>query len=209
MVANTVHCATHRSCAASMTRRRPPAQERAARSLSTRPSGALSSTTATRQASATMPTSWPRCRVPQSNMQPPFAPSAAIAAKSCERTLRGRCQLQQQSQGGFEMEERLTRGEGKVRGGRQTYSARHLIDLAGSACLSSMICTGRFTQVPAVLQRVTRFEPGLFGHMVTTCEHVPILSARVWRAGGRRGRYPRVTVRRPSRIAKMATYSTP
>ena len=38
------------------------------------------------------------------------------------------------------MEERLTRGEGKVRGGRRTYSARHLIDLAGSACLSSMIC---------------------------------------------------------------------
>ena len=49
------------------------------------------------------------------------------------------------------MEERLTRGEGKVRGGRQAYSARHLIDLAGSACLSSMIC---------VLQRLTRFEPG-------------------------------------------------
>ena len=58
------------------------------------------------------------------------------------------------------MEERLTRGEGKVRGGRQTYSARHLIDLAGSACLSSMIFTGRFTQVHAVLQGVTRFAPG-------------------------------------------------
>ena len=40
------------------------------------------------------------------------------------------------------MQERLTRGEGKVRGGRQTYSARHLIDLAGSACWSSMIFTG-------------------------------------------------------------------
>ena len=39
------------------------------------------------------------------------------------------------------MQERLTRGEGKVRGGRQTYPARHLVDLAGSACLSSMICT--------------------------------------------------------------------
>ena len=157
VVAHTSHCATQRSCAASTTRRRPPAQERAARSLSTRPSGALSSTTATRQASATMPTSWPRCRVPQSNMQPPFAPSAAIAAKSCERTLRGRCQLQQQSQGGFEMQERLTRDEGKVRGGRQTYSARHLIDLAGSACLSSMICVARKTHVPAVLQRVSRY----------------------------------------------------
>ena len=45
------------------------------------------------------------------------------------------------------MEERLTRGEGKVRGGRQTYSARHLIDLAGSACLSSMICVARKTHV--------------------------------------------------------------
>ena len=124
---------------------------------------------------------------------------------SCESTLRGRCQLQQQSQGGFEVEERLTRGEGKVRGGRQTYSARHLIDLAGSACWSSMIFTAcftaRFTHVPAVLQGVTRFEPGLFGRLHTTCGKAPILSARVWRAGGSRGRYTRVTVRRPSRIA--------
>ena len=107
------------------------------------------------------------------------------------------------------MEERLTRGEGKVRGGRRAYSARHLIDLAGSACLSSMICVARKTHVPAVLQGVTRFEPGLFGDMVTVCERVPILSARVWGVGGRRGRYMRVTVRRPSRIAKMATYRTP
>ena len=107
------------------------------------------------------------------------------------------------------MEERLTRGEGKVRGGWQTYSARHLIDLAGSACLSSMIFTGRFTQVPAVLQRVTRFESHLDGRTETECERAPILLARVWGVGGRRGRYPRVTVRRPSRIAKMATYSTP
>ena len=67
------------------------------------------------------------------------------------------------------MEERLTRGEGKVRGGRQTYSARHLIDLAGSAFLSSMICVARNTHVPAVLQRVTRFEPGLGGRLATTC----------------------------------------
>ena len=106
------------------------------------------------------------------------------------------------------MEERLTRGEGKVRGGRQTYSARHLIDLAGSACLSSMICVARNTQVPAVLQRVTRFEPGLFGRLHTTCGKAPILSARVWGVGGSRGRYTRVTVRRPSRIAKMAFYRT-
>ena len=61
------------------------------------------------------------------------------------------------------MEERLTRGEGKVRGGRQTYSAHHLIDLAGSACWSSMIFTGRFTHVPAVLQRFTRFASDLDG----------------------------------------------
>ena len=110
------------------------------------------------------------------------------------------------------MEERLTRGEGKVRGGRQTYSARHLIDIAGSACLSSMICTGRFTQVPAVLQRVTRHESRLDGRTETECERAPILipiGARVWGVGGRRGRYLRVTVRRPSRIAKMATYRTP
>ena len=72
------------------------------------------------------------------------------------------------------MEERLTRGEGKVRGGRQTYSARHLIDLAGSACLSSMICVARNTHVPAVLQRVTRFEPGFDGDMETACDHVAI-----------------------------------
>ena len=71
------------------------------------------------------------------------------------------------------MEERLTRGEGKVRGGRQTYSARHLIDLAGSACLSSMICVERNTHVPAVLQRVTRFEPRSFGVLRTTCEQDP------------------------------------
>ena len=107
------------------------------------------------------------------------------------------------------MEERLTRGEGKVRGGRQTYSARHLIDLAGSACLSSMICVARNTHVPAVLQRVTRFEPGLFGHMVTTCDHVPILLARVWGAGGSRGRYTRVTVPTPSRSAEMSSYCAP
>ena len=104
------------------------------------------------------------------------------------------------------MEERLTRGEGKVRGGRRTYSARHLIDLAGSACLSSMICVARNTHVPAVLQRVTRFESRLDGRTETECERAPILLARVWGAGGSRGRYTRVTVRRPSRIAKMATY---
>ena len=107
------------------------------------------------------------------------------------------------------MEERLTRGEGKVRGGRQTYSARHLVDLAGSACLSSMIYSGRFTHVPAVLQRVTRFEPGFDHDTKTMCDRVVVWSARVWGVGGRRGRYMRVTVRRPSRIAKMATYSTP
>ena len=74
------------------------------------------------------------------------------------------------------MEERLTRGEGKVRGGRQTYSARHLIDLAGSACLSSMICVARNTHVdvPAVLQRVTRFEPRLDGSLDTACDKGPI-----------------------------------
>ena len=107
------------------------------------------------------------------------------------------------------MEERLTRGEGKVRGGRQTYSARHLIDLAGSACLSSMICVARNTHVPAVLQRVTRFEPGFDGDMETACDHVAILLARVWGAGGSRGRYTRVTVPTPSRIAEMSFYCTP
>ena len=89
------------------------------------------------------------------------------------------------------MEERLTRGEGKVRGGRQTYSARHLIDLAGSACLSSMICVARKTHVPAVVQRVTRFEPGFDGDMETVCGHVAVLSARSCRARGSVQRYRR------------------
>ena len=72
------------------------------------------------------------------------------------------------------MEERLTRGEGKVRGGRQTYSASNLIDLAGLACWSSMIFTARFTHVPAELQRFTRCVPGFDGHMRTTRVHVPV-----------------------------------
>ena len=47
-------------------------------------------------------------------------PSAAEAAKPCGRARLGGCQLQQQSQGGFEINEMLTRCDPKVRGGRRT-----------------------------------------------------------------------------------------
>ena len=47
-------------------------------------------------------------------------PSAAEAAKPCGGARLGGCQLQQQSQGGFEIIEMLTGGAPKVRGGRRT-----------------------------------------------------------------------------------------
>ena len=47
-------------------------------------------------------------------------PSAAEAAKPCGRARLTGCQLQQQSQGGFEINEMLTGGALKVCGGRQT-----------------------------------------------------------------------------------------
>ena len=46
--------------------------------------------------------------------------SAAKAAKACGGAWLGGCQLQQQSQGGFEINEMLTRSDPKVRGGRRT-----------------------------------------------------------------------------------------
>ena len=47
-------------------------------------------------------------------------PSAAEAAKPCGRARLGGCQLQQQSRGGFEINEMRTRGAPKVRGGLRT-----------------------------------------------------------------------------------------
>ena len=47
-------------------------------------------------------------------------PSAAKAAKPCSGARLDGCQLQQQSQGGFEINEMLTRSDPKVRGGRRT-----------------------------------------------------------------------------------------
>ena len=47
-------------------------------------------------------------------------PSAAEAAKPCGGARLGGCQLQEQSQGGFEINEMRTKGAPKVRGGRQT-----------------------------------------------------------------------------------------
>ena len=47
-------------------------------------------------------------------------PSAAKAAKPSGRAPSSGCQLQQQSQGGFEINEMLTGGTPKVRGGWQT-----------------------------------------------------------------------------------------
>ena len=75
--------------------------------------------------------------------------------------------------------------------------------------MSSMIYTGRFTQVPAVLQRVTRLETDFDHDMKTMCDRVVVWSARVWGVGGRRGRYTRVTVPTPSRIAEMSSYRAP
>ena len=46
--------------------------------------------------------------------------SAAEAAKPCGRVRLSGCQLQQQSQGAFEINEMRTRGAPKVRGGRRT-----------------------------------------------------------------------------------------
>ena len=46
--------------------------------------------------------------------------SAAEAAKPCGRVRLSGCQLQQQSQGGFEINEMRTRGAPKVCGGRRT-----------------------------------------------------------------------------------------
>ena len=50
-------------------------------------------------------------------LQPPSAPKAA---KPCGRAWLSGCQLQQRSQGGFELKEMLIRGDHKVRGGRRT-----------------------------------------------------------------------------------------
>ena len=47
-------------------------------------------------------------------------PSAAEAAKPCGGARLSGCQLQWRSQGGFEIDEMLTRGDPMVRGGRQT-----------------------------------------------------------------------------------------
>ena len=69
-------------------------------------------------------------------LQPPYA---AKAAKPCRRARMRGCQLQQQSRGGFEIKEMLTRGDPKVGGGRRTYSARHLVELVGSTRPSAQI----------------------------------------------------------------------
>ena len=50
-------------------------------------------------------------------LQPPYA---AKAANPCGGAPTSGCQLQQRSQGGFELKEMLTRGDHKVRGGRRT-----------------------------------------------------------------------------------------
>ena len=107
------------------------------------------------------------------------------------------------------MEERLTRGEGKVRGGRRTYSARHLIDLAGSACLSSMICVERKTGIPAVCERARAVSGLLHGDIAATRAHVPAFTAVAYRAASRIGRDPRMDGVRPSRIAEMSSSGHP
>ena len=84
------------------------------------------------------------------------------------------CQLQQRAQGVFEIKEMLTRGDPKVGGGRQTKSARHLVDLIGSTRRPALIYYARWTHVPAELQRFTRFASDLDGDMETTRVRVPI-----------------------------------
>ena len=84
------------------------------------------------------------------------------------------CQLQQRAQGVFEIKEMLTRGDPKVGGGRQTKSARHLVDLIGSTRRPALIYYACWTHVPAVLQRFTRFASDLDGDTLTTRGRVPI-----------------------------------
>ena len=59
----------------------------------------------------------PTLLLPTKLLQPPYA---AQAAKPCGGAPASGCQLQQRSQGGFELKEMLTRRHHKVRGGRLT-----------------------------------------------------------------------------------------
>ena len=173
-MAHTSHGATHTRHAASTGRRRPPAQERAARSLPERPSGALSSTTATTRPIAIMPPSWPRCWQPLSKLQPLFARSAAIAARACESTRRGTCQLQLRSRGGLG----IKGGAGwHVAGGSPSSgpcAAFEIIMLTGGRAHRALISVRRFTQVHTILQRFTRFACRLDGRLATTRAQAPV-----------------------------------
>ena len=208
-MANTSHGATHTWCAASTSRRRPQAQERAARSLPERPSGALSSTTASRRTIAIMPPSWPLCWQPYVKLQPPYAPSAAIGAKACEHTRRGRCQLQPRSRGGLGIKGRAA---WHVPGGSPSSgpcAAFEIIMLTGCRCRRAHISVRRFTQVPATASSLLRFACRLDGHMATTHDHVPIISARSCGHGAGRGMYLRKTVPSASRRCENTSYRAP
>ena len=156
-----------------------------------------------------MQPSWPCCCQPYIKLQPPIAPSAAIAGFGCEHTWRGRCQLQPRSRGGLGIKGRAA---WHVPGGSPSSgpcAAFEIIMLTGGRAHRALISVRRFTDVPARLQRVTRFACRLDGDMATTHDHVPILSARTCGDGGGRGRYTRKQSTTPSRRCENTSYCAP
>ena len=142
-------------------------------------------------------------------MQPLFAPSAAIAAKACEHTRRGTCQLQPRSPGGLGIK---GRAGWHVAGGSPSSgpcAAFEFMRLTGCRCRRALISVRRYTDVPAVLQRVTRFARRLDGRTHTTRERAPIILARPCGDGAGRGRYIRKTVPTASRRCENTSYWTP
>ena len=67
----------------------------------------------------------------------------------------------------------------------------------------------RYADVPAVLQRFTRFVPRFDYDMETTCEHVVVQSPRSCRVGGSRGGPTRTNVWIASRACKKSSYQSP
>ena len=175
-VANTSRQTTARACAASISIRPSiqsgPQDRRSAASV--RLSGGLASTAASTRRFAVMPTSRPLC------FRPPSCCSHHLPQSTSQTVVwapASGCQLQQWSQGGLGIKEMLTRCDSKVCDGRRTWSARHLVDLTGSACGSAEICYERWTHVPATLERFTsstRLTPDKDGSLATLCGQGPI-----------------------------------
>ena len=68
----------------------------------------------------------------------------------------------------------VTIGHPTVRGGREIECARRLIDLVGSPRRSAQIYYGRWTHVPFLLERFTRFASDLDDDMKTTRDRVVV-----------------------------------